>query len=295
MLKKKGQMPMIKAAIKTYFKNSKYIFIAMGLIYLVVILMLFALVKGIVSVVGSVSKETYENLAQFVVETFKNISFEQATSIAFYKNFFNGVIDILKTDIENAKNMLIAVVVITVACVLASINGSQVLCRSLMRKLSSDEKSIRGIGAIIIRYIISLCFGYLIVYLNNLWAYSFIILLIIYFLHNACENLFTTWIIYFREYKLKDIFNVHNSIKLVLSEFVLIAIDIVFLLIIYLIMGAIFAILIAMPLFAYTFAVTDLIAVANFRNLQAKGELHLREKKEKKPKAQKKTVKTKAE
>ena len=97
---------MIKAAIKTYFKNSKYIFIAMGLIYLVVILMLFALVKGIVSVVGSVSKETYENLAQFVVETFKNISFEQATSIAFYKNFFNGVIDILKTDIENAKNML---------------------------------------------------------------------------------------------------------------------------------------------------------------------------------------------
>lgn len=60
-------------------------------------------------------------------------------------------------------------------------------------------------------------------------------------------------------------------------------------------MGAIFAILIAMPLFAYTFAVTDLIAVANFRNLQAKGELHLREKKEKKPKAQKKTVKTKAE
>ena len=57
----------------------------------------------------------------------------------------------------------------------------------------------------------------------------------------------------------------------------------------------IFAILIAMPLFAYTFAVTDLIAVANFRNLQAKGELHLREKKEKKPKAQKKTVKTKAE
>lgn len=280
---------MIKAALKTYFKNSKYIFVAMGLIYLVVILMIFALAKGVISVISSVSKETYENIAQYVVNTFQEITFEQATSLKFYKDFLKGLATILKTDIQNAKNMIIDVVVLSVACVLASMLGSQVLCRSLMRKTSSDEKSFRGVAAMLIRYVVSLCFGYLLVYLNYLWAYSFIFVLLVYFIHNAFENLFTTWIIYFRQYKITDIFNFHNSLKLVLSGFTLIAVNIVIVLIIYLIMGAVFAVLIAMPLFAYTFAVLDLIAASHFRNLQAKGQLHLREKKEKKQKS----VKTK--
>ena len=275
---------MIKAALKTYFKNSKYVFVAMGLIYLVVILMLFALARGIVSVISSVSAETYENIARFVVDTFQDISFEEATSIEFYKNFLNGAAQILKTDIENAVQMLIAVVIVTVACVLASIMGSQVLCRSLMRKSSADDKSLRGIAAMFMRYIISLMFGYLLVYLNTLWSYSFIFVLLLYFIHNAFENLLSTWIIYFREYKITDIFNFRNSLKLILSGFVLIAVNIVIVVILYFIMGALFVILIAMPLFAYTFAVLDIIAASHFRGLQAKGKLHLREKKEKKQK-----------
>lgn len=276
---------MIKAALKTYFKNSKYIFIAMGLIYLVVILMLFLLVKGVVTVVSTVSKETYENLANFVVDTFNGVTFDQITSLQFYKDFLKGITDILKTDIQNAKKMLVAVAVIAVACVLAAITGSQILCRSLMRKTTADEKSIRGVGAMLVRYVVSLFFGYMLVYLNYLWKYSFIFVLLLYFVHNAFENLFTTWIIHFREYKINDIFNVHNSIKLVLSDFILIAVNVAIVLILYLIMGGLFAVLIAMPLLAYTFAVFDLIAVSHFRNLQAKGQLHLREKKNKKQKA----------
>lgn len=270
---------MIKAALKTYFKNSKYIFVAMGLIYLVVILMLFLLVNGVVSVVSKVSKETYENLANYVVDTFNGVTFEQITSLQFYKDFLKGIAEILKTDIANAKQMILAVAVIAIACVLAAIIGSQILCRSLMRKTTADEKSIRGVGAMAVRYVVSLLFGYMLVYLNYLWKYSFIFVLLIYFIHNAFENLFTTWIIHFREYKIKDIFNFHNSIRLVLSDFVLIAVNVVIVLILYLLMGGLFAILIAMPLFAYTFAVFDLIAVSHFRNLQSNGELHLKEKK----------------
>lgn len=267
---------MIKAALKTYFKNSKYVFVAMGLIYLVIILMLFALVHGIVSVISSVSVETYENVARFVVNTFEDITFEQATSLEFYKQFLKGAAEILKTDIENAVKMLTAVVFITVTCVLASVMGSQVLCRSLMRKSSADEKSIRGIAAMLMRYIISLGFGYLLVYLNSLWAYSFIFVLIAYFVHNAFENLFTTWIIHFRKYSITDIFNLRNSLKLVLSGFTLIAVNVMIILVLYLIMGALFAVLIALPLFAYTFAVLDVIAVSHFRELEAKGKLKQR-------------------
>lgn len=267
---------MIKAALKTYFKNSKYVFVAMGLIYLVIILMLFALVHGIVSVISSVSVETYENVARFVVNTFENITFEQATSLEFYKQFLKGAAEILKTDIENAVKMLTAVVFITVTCVLASVMGSQVLCRSLMRKSSADEKSIRGIAAMLMRYIISLGFGYLLVYLNSLWAYSFIFVLIAYFVHNAFENLFTTWIIHFRKYSITDIFNLRNSLKLVLSGFTLIAVNVMIIIVLYLIMGALFAVLIALPLFAYTFAVLDVIAVSHFRELEAKGKLKQR-------------------
>ena len=273
---------MVLAALKTYFKNSKYVFVAMGLIYLVIILMLFSLVHGIVSVISSVSAETYENVANFVVAAFQDITFEEATSLEFYKQFLKGAAEILKADIENAVNMLTTVVLTTVACVLASIVGSQVLCRSLMRKSSADEKSLRGIVAMIIRYIISLGFGYLLVYLNTLWSYSFIFVLLLYFVHNAFENLFTTWIIHFRGYKITDIFNLKNSLKLVLSGFALIGINAVIIIVLYFIMGALLAILIALPLFAYVFAVMDIIAVSHFRGLEEKGKLSLREEKEKK-------------
>lgn len=273
---------MVLAALKTYFKNSKYVFVAMGLIYLVIILMLFSLVHGIISVISSVSAETYENVANFVVAIFQDITFEEATSLEFYKEFLKGAAEILKADIENAVNMLTTVVLTTVACVLASIVGSQVLCRSLMRKSSADEKSLRGIVAMIIRYIISLGFGYLLVYLNTLWSYSFIFVLLLYFVHNAFENLFTTWIIHFRGYKITDIFNLKNSLKLVLSGFALIGINAVIIIVLYFIMGALLAILIALPLFAYVFAVMDIIAVSHFRGLEEKGKLSLREEKEKK-------------
>lgn len=273
---------MILAALKTYFKNSKYVFVAMGLIYLVIILMLFSLVHGIISVISSVSAETYENVANFVVAAFQDITFEEATSLEFYKQFLKGAAEILKADIENAVKMLTAVVLTTVACVLASIIGSQVLCRSLMRKSSADEKSLRGIVAMVIRYIISLGFGYLLVYLNTLWSYSFIFVLLLYFVHNAFENLFTTWIIHFRGYKITDIFNLKNSLKLVLSGFALIGINAVIIIVLYFVTGALLAILIALPLFAYVFAVMDIIAVSHFRGLEEKGKLSLREEKEKK-------------
>lgn len=264
---------MVLAALKTYFKNSKYVFVAMGLIYLVIILMLFSLVHGIVSVISSVSAETYENVANFVVATFQDITFEEATSLEFYNEFLKGAAEILKADIENAVNMLTTVVLTTVACVLASIVGSQVLCRSLMRKSSADEKSLRGIVAMVIRYIISLGFGYLLVYLNTLWSYSFIFVLLLYFVHNAFENLFTTWIIHFRGYKITDIFNLKNSLKLVLSGFALIGINAVIIIVLYFVTGALLAILIALPLFAYVFAVMDIIAVSHFRGLEEKGKL----------------------
>lgn len=273
---------MVLAALKTYFKNSKYVFVAMGLIYLVIILMLFSLVHGIISVISSVSAETYENVANFVVAAFQDITFEEATSLEFYKQFLKGAAEILKADIENALKMLTAVVLTTVACVLASIIGSQVLCRSLMRKSSADEKSLRGIVAMVIRYIISLGFGYLLVYLNTLWSYSFIFVLLLYFVHNAFENLFTTWIIHFRGYKITDIFNLKNSLKLVLSGFALIGINAVIIIVLYFVTGALLAILIALPLFAYVFAVMDIIAVSHFRGLEEKGKLSLREEKEKK-------------
>jgi len=151
-----------------------------------------------------------------------------------------------------------------------------------MRKSSADEKSLRGIVAMIIRYLISLGFGYLLVYLNTLWSYSFIFVLLLYFVHNAFENLFTTWIIHFRGYKITDIFNLKNSLKLVLSGFALIGINAVIIIVLYFVTGALLAILIALPLFAYVFAVMDIIAVSHFRGLEEKGKLSLREEKEKK-------------
>lgn len=273
---------MIIAAIKSYFKNSKYIFVAMGLIYLVILFMLYILLRGFVSVIGSVSAETYQKLAEFAVNSFQNITIEQLASIEFYKTFLGGAAEILKADIENAVRMLVTVVAITVACVLAAIMGSQVLCRTLMRKSTADDKSIRGVAAIIMRYVVSLAFGYLLVYLNTLWSYSFIFVLLLYFVHNALENLFTTWLIYFRQYKITDIFNLRNSIRLVGAGFAMIAVSAVIVLLFYLIMGAVFAILIALPLFAYTFAMLDIIAASHFRKLQEQGKLGIRVSKDKK-------------
>ena len=136
----------------------------MGLIYLLIILMLFSLVHGIISVISSVSAETYENVANFVVATFQDITFEEATSLEFYKEFLKGAAEILKADIENAVNMLTTVVLTAVACVLASIVGSGALPlsyeesygrRKVAEMHSVDDNKISDLTRLRISYRIS--------------------------------------------------------------------------------------------------------------------------------------------
>ena len=58
-----------------------------------------------------------------------------------------------------------------------------------------------------------------------------------------------------------------------MSGFALIGINVIIIIVLYFVMGALFAIMIALPLFAYVFAVMDIIALSHFRGLEEKGKL----------------------
>lgn len=249
---------------------------AMGLIYFVVILVIFGFVAQIVDIVQSVSAETYERLNRYLQETLSDLTLGQIFQKSFYVGFLQGLRVIVQDDLMHAGDLIKTTLVLDLAVILGAAALAQQLCRFAMRRAAAGEKSLRGLAAVVVRYLISIGFGYLAAYLGTKWIFNAVFVLAAYLILEAVENLFSTWIIHFREYAIGGFLRFSASARLVLSEFALMAFDVVLLIAIGGLTDAIVAVLIGLPLFAYTFAVMDVTAVDYYRSLQERGKLLLR-------------------
>lgn len=267
---------MIRSAFRNYFKNFKSVFMAMGLIYFVIILVIFGFVSQIADILQSVSAQTYERLREYLQTTLSDLTVKEMFQSSFYTGFFNDVKAILQTDISHGGELIKATLALDLAAILGAATLAQQLCRTVMRHNIAGEKSMRGIVAIAVRYAISLGFGFLAASLGSEHAYHAIFVIIAYLLLKAFENLFAAWVIHFRQYALRGILRLSNSLRLLLSEFALMIFDAVVVVLVGVLSDSLIAILIGLPLFAYTFAVMDITAVDHFRELHEKGKLTLR-------------------
>lgn len=270
---------MLVSAFKSYWKNSKYVFVAMGVIYFAMILGVVALAETISQMFKSVPPEVYEQIKAYCTETLNGVTVAQLFRKEFYLEFWAGLKAIVQDEWAHAKAVLTVTVNLDIALVVSACVVAQYLCRGMLRHEVADKRSIRGVLTWAIRWGLSVAAGYMIAYVGQLRMHALWVLIAVIVL-KSLENLLATWIIHFRQYRLRDIFNLSNSLRMVGAHILLMLIGAVVLIALYLTLGGIVAILLALPIFVYTFALMDVTAAEHFRRLAAKGKLQMRPQKQ---------------
>ena len=270
---------MLVSAFKSYWKNSKYVFVAMGVIYFAMILGVVALAETISQMFKSVPPEVYEQIKAYCTETLNGVTVAQLFRKEFYLEFWAGLKAIVQDEWAHAKAVLTVTVNLDIALVVSACVVAQYLCRGMLRHEVADKRSIRGVLTWAIRWGLSVAAGYMIAYVGQLRMHALWVLIAVIVL-KSLENLLATWIIHFRQYRLRDIFNLSNSLRMVGAHILLMLIGAVVLIALYLTLGGIVAILLALPIFVYTFALMDVTAAEHFRRLAAKGKLLMRPQKQ---------------
>lgn len=256
---------MFVAAIKSFCKNSKYVFVAMGVVYLAIILAVFMLLESCVQVLRSVPPETLNAIKLYAQRTLDGVTIAQFFQIEFYRNFFSNIARILEEDVARAKLSISIVANLAIAIVMTAGLLAQFLCRTMMRHEIADGHSLRGVVMWGIRWGLSLCAGYLATYLGKFGTANIFVVLFAYMILKAFENLLATWIIHFRGYRARDILNLPNALRVIGMQMLMIVLDVAVLALCYAAFGTVIAVLLAIPVLAYTFAAMDVTAVEYFR------------------------------
>lgn len=263
---------MVKTAFKNYFKYILYVFIAMGIIYLAVIVSVFGLYRGAVYIDASLAGDALQRLWDYAGSYFSGATFAQVFSPTYIRDFVNGFAELLEDTLANITVLLGAgVVLVTAACKLA-----RSLCRWVIRRTTLTKDSIRGFFLFIVRYAFQLAYIVAFAVLSYMWIFSAPLLLVASYFLMGIQDLISTWFIHFRKVEFRQIFNGKNLFRLLGTDFLVLMLNVLFCALIGWIFNPLFALLIGVPLIVYTHAVTDVTAVNYFRKCLESGKLKLK-------------------
>ena len=288
---------MIKNSFKNFFKNLAYIFVPMGIFYFGALLTIFYFSRNFLINVTDAGNEliTYINAnastSEIAIKDFIDYAINQINwnnniyeviKEIINKNWINNTINgflntlnVSSSGLTNEINSIINVFSVSVKNALyISISSlgififlSTILTRYILSKETINQTFKEKILGYIIKPIVSLIMITLILFINSLIGGYALIVLLIYLILDAYFSLFTSWFIYKNKgLKLKEVMNIKNTSKSLLSTFLII----VFTILIALIFAYInlnVGILITIPLVIYSLNIISINSESYVKNL----------------------------
>lgn len=288
---------MIKNSFKNFFKNLVYIFAPMGIFYLGALLTIFYFSRNFLINVTDAGNEliTYINAnastSEIAIKDFIDYAINQ---INWNNNIYEVIKEIInKNWINNTINGFLNTLNVSSSGLTAEINSiinvfslsvknalyisisslgififlSTILTRYILSKETINQTFKEKILGYIIKPIVSLIMITLILFINSLIGGYALIVLLIYLILDAYFSLFTSWFIYKNKgLKLKEVMNIKNTSKSLLSTFLII----VFTILIALIFAYInlnVGILITIPLVIYSLNIISINSESYVKNL----------------------------
>lgn len=262
---------MIRSAIINYFKQLKYVFAGMGVIYLAVIVVIFAFFRGGVAILSDAASVSIQELSDYLSVHFQNVTLEILFSDGYLTNFLDGLLNIFLLNGENVLLKFFNLTLGLAAFVLFSMKAASFLMRRLIRRELSDGETKRGLLVLLFRFAASVLFLFTAVLFAYEWIYSVFLLLILFAVLKTFEQLFTTWFVYCRtSFHLREIFRIRHILNLLAANAVSIALNLAIVLLMSLVFNLFFAFLVAIPLIVYQFTVLDFTAVEYFNRKKLK-------------------------
>lgn len=257
---------MIKKSFCAFFKNFKYFFTACGVIYLVLIIIIASLVGFSFQLIQTLSAEAVDEIRVLADNMVGALGSPQSFTVQYYTDFADSVVSVVVKNIDNFTAIFISVSGTYILLLSLAFTYATRLCRKSIRSDVIKLSLFKAVCANIARVVTTILFLALYFFIANTWKPGVIPLSIVAALIIIGENLFSTWLIYFRHQPLKNFINVRNTLSLVAAYLVILALmcAIVSLCAIYL--GQFVSLIIVLPLLAYTLAVMDGVSVSYFED-----------------------------
>lgn len=288
---------MIKNSFRNFFKNLAYIFVPMGIFYFGALLTIFYFSRNFLINVTDAGNEliTYINAnastSEIAIKDFIDYAINQINwnnniyevikeiiNKNWINNTINGFLNTLNVSgsgLTNEINSIINVFSVSVKNALyISISSlgififfSTILTRYILSKETINQTFKEKILGYIIKPIVSLIMITLILFINSLIGGYALIVLLIYLILDAYFSLFTSWFIYKNKgLKLKEVMNIKNTSKSLLSTFLIIGFTILIALI-FAYINLNVGILITIPLVIYSLNIISINSESYVKNL----------------------------
>lgn len=164
-------------------------------------------------------------------------------------------------------------IVISLLVVLGAYQFSKWDCKRTMKKDFKNKDTVNNLIQGICRGIVSLIFSGLFLIITLYWLWAIFILPFIYAFFQAFKSLISTWFIYFRKYKMNNIVNFKNALRLVVVNAILLYLHSALLIYLLPYVSLYLILLLALTFLVYTSAVTEFTATAYFIDKRANQEL----------------------
>lgn len=257
---------MIKKSFCAFFANFRYFFTACGVIYLALIIILASLLGFSFQLISTLSAETVEEIRALADNLVAALGTEQSFTAEFYADFIDDVTQVVVENIDNFAAIFISVSGSYIVLLSLAFTYATRLCRKSIRNDAIHLSLFKALGANAARVITTILFLALYFFIAGRWKIGIIPLSIVGALIMICENLFSTWLIYFRHQPINKFLNVKNTIALVAAYAVILALMCAVISLSAIYLGRFVTIVIALPLLAYTLAVMDGVSVAYFED-----------------------------
>lgn len=255
---------MIKKSFCAFFSNFKYFFSACGVIYLALIVIIASLLGFGFQLIANLSAEAVAEIRVIADGAVAALGTPQSFSAEFYTKFAGDVAGVIIENIDNFAAIFISVCCSYIVILSLAFTYATRLCRNSIRNDAIRLGFLKTLGANAARVIIAMLFFALYFFIANTWKLGIIPLCIVAALIIICENLFSTWLIYFRHQPLKKFLNVKNTVALVAAYLVILALMCAIISLCAIYLGQFVSLVITLPLLAYTLAVMDGVSVAYF-------------------------------
>lgn len=257
---------MIKKSFCDFFKNFKYFFTACGVIYFVCIIIIASLLGFSFQLIKTLSAEAVEEIRVLADNMVSALGTEPSFTAEFYGNFIDDVIAVIFNNIDNFAAIFFSASGAYILLLSLAFTYATRLCKKSIRAEAIKLGFLKSLAANAARIITVALFLSLYFVIANTWQLGIIPLCIVAALLIIAENLFSTWLIYFRNQPLREFINLKITLSLIGAYLVILLLMCAIISLCTIFLGQFVSLVIILPLLAYTLAVMDGISVSYFED-----------------------------
>jgi len=256
---------MLKSSFRNYFKNFKYIFVVMGVVYLAFIITVGFILMVLRNILVDASASLLAEIIEIFTYSFTNLSIADLASGDFFSVLTANLTEAFTASFAVTMGRLLTTLIFSIAFMMLAFKAAGFLCKVLVRIDIKNEKTRKGIVAMFIRYSISSLFVFLITIAVYHFFHLIYVMLIVYLFILAISHIIEIKLIYFPDQPMKKLLTAKNIFLYILAILIFFFITLGLVILLSLLFNLFIAVLIGIPFFIYFTEIIKFTLVEYFR------------------------------